>query len=139
MDGSLFEKSVPGNKRAQQRIVNAAGNDDTYVLFVAPYDCRLVRVIACMDTAIAAHATNFVTVTVQDGGLDGSGSTTIDDAWTSDSGGAGDTAAQFDETTIVEPSTPTDLSQGDIVKVVIANGGTGAAVSGLWIVEFDGG
>lgn len=112
-----------------------AGTADEFPLFRAPYACVVTAVRYVPETAITADGTNFSTLSVDNKGAAGTGTTEIA-SFAFDTATTDDVAA-MDEKAITLSGTAANLAlaAGDIVAVQKAVDGTGIALDGLIIVE----
>lgn len=124
---------MPGlSERLAPRIVtvrSAISADGTVPGFVAPITCTVVAVYMMVQTTLAGNTTNYLTITVQDGGATGTGTASIasrggkSTAWT----------AVTKYTALALTGTPVKLDGGDAVTVKYDEEGTVAV--GDWMVE----
>lgn len=107
------------------------------VAFRAPHDLKITAVRWIPKTAVVGHATNFVGMTVNNRGSDGTGTTDMATHDFDDAGTVDDITA-FDEHAVDLSSTAADLlaDAGDVITVEKTVGGSGEAGDGLVIIEY---
>ena len=137
LDGSLFEKTVPGNKCVYVYLPThlAATSTEKMSLFVAPYDCRLKAVHFAPNAAVTGANTNTTHLNIIDAGAAGAGTTELGAL---DLTSGNDLVAHTDNAVV--SGLTTDLTLGDAIVVEFEKVGTGLLVPpGIWMIEFDGG
>lgn len=121
-DGHVLVFEIPGV---------AAADTSTVAGPSMPWDGRVVRVDLVPRAAIVANATNFATVTLQNKGPLGSGSTAMASrAWS-----AGNSAAGTKESATLN-GTPAnrEFKAGDVLQLVHSSAGTGLALPAIAVV-----
>jgi hypothetical protein len=110
----------------------AAADTSTVVATAAmPYDARILKVEVVPRAAVAFNATNFATLSVQNKGPLGSGSTVVATrTWAAGSSVAGTKEA------LTLSGTPANLEAkaGDLIQVVHGTGGTGLALPAISVL-----
>lgn len=115
--------------------VSTAGNDDTSVIGIAPYDGVVASVTYIPKSTITGAATNNRTIAVVNKAQDGSGATSV----ASLSFGNGTNATAFDEKALTLSATAADLvvAKGDVLVFTSTHAGTGIAdPGGVVVVSF---
>lgn len=112
-----------------------AGTADESPIWRAPIACRVTAVRYLAETAITGTATNYGTLSLQNKGTAGSGTTEIA-TFAFDTPTTDDVAA-FDEKALTLSGTPANLvlAAGDVVSVKKAVAGTGQVLDGMIVIE----
>lgn len=121
--GYVLSLELPAVAAADTSTVVATAN--------IPYDARVTRVDIVPRAAITANATNFSTLTVQNKGQLGSGSTVVATrTWAATNSAAGT------KESMTLSGTPANLEvkAGDILQVVHGTGGTGLAMPAVAVL-----
>lgn len=110
----------------------AAADTSTVVAVAAiPYDARITKVEIVPRAAVTFNATNFSTLSVQNKGPQGSGTTVVATrTWA-----AGSSVAGVKEAAVLS-GTPANLEAkaGDLIQVVHGTGGTGLAMPAVSVL-----
>ena len=94
-----------------------------YVAFPSKARVTAVKVVA--DATLAAHDTNYCTLTVKDVGADGTGTSTICTITNKSTGGAGAWTAKYPVSgTIVTAADADIVAAGNVVEIAAAETGT---------------
>ena len=135
----MLRDSLLGNDRHYADVPVAwatAATADEHPVFRAPYACEVKAVRYVPESAITGHATNYATLSLQNKGAAGTGTTEVA-SFAFDTATTDDVAA-MDEKAITLSGTAAnlDLATGDVVSIKKAVAGTGLALDGILIIEF---
>lgn len=108
----------------------AAGSSDEKPVFIAPHPCQIVAASVANASAIALHATEYLTLILTDKGGDGTASNEIGKIETKTGGQA---FAAFDEVAFQTlDATHRVLAEGDVVSLnKVSSGSSGRATDEL--------
>ena len=134
----MFRDDLLGVERFTAPLKTAfatAGTADEFPAFRAPYACVVTAVRFIPETAVTGTATNYGTLSAQNKGVAGTGTTEIcsfafDTATTDD-------VAAFDEKALTLSGTAANLAlaAGAVVSIKKAVAGTGQVLDGIVIFE----
>jgi hypothetical protein len=106
----------------------AANGDLSGMIFKAPFACAISSLQILVGANVASHTANYDTITFYNGGATGAGTTSMGSLTTQDTTGGVALTANTAATVTLTSNT---LDSGDIMRMVVATEGDGAALDSL--------
>jgi len=117
---------IPGTLSQVQYIGSVtAGGSFTGFVFKAPYDAK-VAIKGVVSATAASNSSDYATLTFTNGGTTGTGTTSF--------GSFGTNTTALAANTVTSLVSATDIDEGEVLKLVIAQEGSGVGLTNLSLI-----